>query len=219
MVSSGFNIIKELFGIKDAKGFSEEEINQVRSLHGRIPLDLERYYRELGRDEKVNHTQNNLIIPWEYTWPESKSHLIIYAENQGVCFWGISLNDLARDNPPVYVTFDNVYKEPWELESNSLSEFLIAMAHVHAGFALSFTSDEIYMISESEADIIRKSFQKKCEPLMQWVDSGVEFYGNYPCDSIVVMRNADAYDLYYASGNEVCFNEMDSVLFSLGESY
>ena len=219
MNSSVYTIIKDLFGITGTDGFSAKEIEQVRNLYGKIPLALELYYREVGRNEQVNQTQNNLIVPWKYSWAKSESHLIIYAENQGVCFWGVSLNDLDCENPPVYVTFDNVNKIEWELESDSLTDFLIAMAHVHAGFALPFATNEIYMITEQGADIIRRHFKMKCKSLKGWVDGGVEIYGNNACDSIVLMRNADDYDMYYASGKEDYFNQMDVILSPLGDAY
>ena len=214
-----YDCIKELFGISCPKGFSESEINEVRQLYGRIPYALELYYKEIGREEEVNNTQNQLVVPYKYAWPKSKNHLIIYAENQGVCFWGISLSDLGVEDPPVHVTFDNKNKSSWELESNKLSVFLIAMAHVHAGFALPFSRNTFFMITESGADIIRSHFKKKCESLLRWVSEGVEFYGNHVCDSIVMIRNAGDYDMCYASGKETCFNEMCEVLSSLGEEY
>ena len=217
-----YDVIKELFGITGTKGFSDEEIEQVRSLHGEIPYALELYYREVGRDELVNHTQNCLVVPWKYSWPKSESHLIFYTENQCVCFWGISLDDLGMEDPPVYVTFDRKDRGIWEPESGSLSDFLITMAHIHAAFALPFSIEDIYMISEEEAHIVRRNFREKCKPLMRWYkggeESGTEVYGNHPCDSIVLMRDAD-YDLFYASGKEANFKEMNAILSSLGQEY
>ena len=211
-----YNIIKELFSLAHPSGFSESEIAEVKRMYGKIPYALECYYRELGRENEVNHTQNNLVVPWK-RWQKNETHLIIYTENQWFCCWGISLNDLAADNPPVYVSYD---EKTWELESNSVSDFLIAMAHLHAGFVLPFTNKEIYGISEKEAAIIRAHFAKKCEPTMQWLDGGIEFYGNHACDSIVMMRrNAGDYDLSYASGNKTYFKEMDKILSTLGEAY
>ena len=119
-----YDIIRGLFGLSNPKGFSESEIDEVKKLHGKIPVALERYYKELGREEAVNHTQNRLIVPWKYTWPQSKSHLIVYAENQYVCVWGISLSDLDMENPPVYVTFDNNDEAIWELEAKPCFCFL-----------------------------------------------------------------------------------------------
>ena len=217
--NSIYNIIKDLFGLNETNGLSETEIEQVRRLYKRIPFALELYYREVGRDERINNSYNNLILPHKHPWAKCESYLIIYAEHQGVCFWGISLNDLENENPPVYVTFDNVDKKIWKLESYKLSDFLVAMAYVHAGFSLPFISEEIELISESEANVIRKSFQRKCEPLMEWVDGGVEFYGSYFCDSIVLIRNVSDYDLYYASGKESCFNEMREILSTFGKAY
>jgi len=80
--SSVYTIIKDLFGITGTDGFSAKEIEQVRNLYGKIPLALELYYREVGRNEQVNQTQNNLIVPWKYSWAKSESHLIIYAETK-----------------------------------------------------------------------------------------------------------------------------------------
>ena len=217
-----YNCIKELFGIVGSVGIPEAKIEQVQRLCTRIPAALELYYREVGGDDRVNHAQNTLIIPSEYTWAKTESHLLIYAETQCVCLWGIALGDLDVDDPPVYVTFDREDPKVWELESNKLTDFFIAMAHVHAVFSLQYSIDDIYMITESEANIIRNHYKKKCEPLMRWLNggdkSGVEFYGNHPCDSIVLLRNTD-YDLYYGSGNKDYYDEMNRILSMLREAY
>jgi hypothetical protein len=97
------------------------------------------------------------------------------------------------------------------------------MAHLHAGFGLPFSIEDIYMVSKAEANAIRDKFQMKCAPFLRWLSGngtkpGTEFYGNHPCDSIVLMRNAD-YDLFYASGNEDSFKEMHEFLSTLGEAY
>ncbi len=210
-----YSSIKKLFAITEVDGFSEAEIDKAKSVHGSIPMTLEKYYRELGNDNIVNHTQNNLTKPWEEEWQVSDTHMVIYAENQCVCYWGISLEDLEKENPPVYICFEN---DEWELESDTVSNFLIAMAHLNGGFGLEHSLEDIYMISEEEANVIREKYIKKCEPLKVWVSEGIEFYGN-DNGVVVMIKNDEEYDMCYACNNESDFEEMNGNLYEMGSSY
>ena len=220
-----YDSIRKLFGLTETRGFSEVELAKARQLFGRIPLALELYYRELGRDETLNRMFNYLMIPWENHCPLEQGYLYIFTENQGVCNWAISLMDLDLEDPPVYATYDDIFDkgiDTWALESEKLSDFFIAMAHFHAVYALPFAS-EGYYIEKDKADSIRNHYKKKCEPTRVWVDGGMEFYGNHAYDSIVLMRAADGddyyYDLNYASGDQSSFEEMERVMSSLGVAY
>lgn len=50
------------------------------------------------------------------------SYLTIAIENQACAYWGIPLNELERDDPPVFVDGD----DGWVLECTTTSEFAIA---------------------------------------------------------------------------------------------
>jgi hypothetical protein len=224
-----YAVVKELFGLTQPKGLPETGIAQMRAVCGVLPEALGTWYRELGGEEAVNQTQNNLLLPEQLSWCRSPDHFFIYLENQGVCGWAIRREDMDRADPPVWVSFQEsvpdrggvmISRWPlWERESARVSDFLVGMAHLHAAFALPCGDSTMYSIGEDAAARIRARYRQKCPPFGHWVDGGIEFYGLYENDSIVMMRNAGDYDLFYASGNEARFAELDAFLSPLGEAY
>jgi hypothetical protein len=221
-----YTIVKELFGLTRPKGLPETGIAPMRAVCGILPEALETWYRELGGEEAVNQAQNSLLLPKGLSCPD---HFFIYMENQSVCVWAIRRDDMNRADPPVWVSFQEgsgpdqsgvmTSRWPlWEQESARVSDFLVGMAHLHAAFALPCGESLMYSISEDAAARIRAKYRQKCPPFRRWADGGIEFYGLYENDSIVMMRNAGDYDLFYASGNEARFAELDAFLSPLGEA-
>lgn len=209
---TNFNEIKRLFDITEENGFSEIEILAYKQVCDHIPMVLYDYYLQLGKIHELNHTQDNLLTPNNLKLSENKDYIIFYVENQWACVWGISKNDLNLDNPPVYMSNDEI---DWELECDSLTKFLYAIANLQAAFALPFSTEEFYNVSLSSLEIIRRNFKKRDVALAKWI--GIELYGNFDNDVIVIMKNDGYYDLIYASNNELQFNQMNNILFELVE--
>ncbi|KFF03263.1 hypothetical protein ASF10_23330 [Flavobacterium sp. Leaf82] len=206
-----FKEIKQLFGITEKNGFSEEEIFVFKNICENIPKVLSDYYSQLGKIKELNNTQDQLIEPQKLKLSKNKDFLIFYVENQWACVWGIDKNDLNIDNPPVYMSYE---EQEWSKETNLLTDFLKAMANLQAVFALQFSSDEFAYINDEELKIIKENFKKRDFSFSQWI--GIEFYGNFENDVIAVQRNTDYYDLIYASNNEEQFVEMNKILNKLG---
>ena len=202
-----FKEIKQLFGITEKNGFSEEEIFVFKNICENIPKVLSDYYSQLGKIKELNNTQDQLIEPQKLKLSKNKDFLIFYVENQWACVWGIDKNDLNIDNPPVYMSYE---EQEWSKETNLLTDFLKAMANLQAVFALQFSSDEFAYINDEELKIIKENFKKRDFSFSQWI--GIEFYGNFENDVIAVQRNTDYYDLIYASNNEEQFVEMNKIL-------
>ena len=60
------------------------------------------------------------------------AHLCFYEENQAVCYWGIAVDDLTLDDPPVQRGTpqwrgNKVEKWDWFVENSRLSDFLMMM--------------------------------------------------------------------------------------------
>lgn len=62
-----FNEIRTLFGISDNSfGFSETQIAVCEDyLSAKLPETLRQYYLQLGANEEINQTQDNLVLPSE----------------------------------------------------------------------------------------------------------------------------------------------------------
>lgn len=126
---------------------SWEEINRTEiRLKTNFPMVLRRYYHECG-DLDINSCFSSILnldeIGFSHTWEREalkddgvsndeiekaleKTHnfLIFWTENQGVWNAGIKKEDLALENPPVYMTTnDDLYS--WEKVTDDIDTFII----------------------------------------------------------------------------------------------
>ncbi|MDO5106098.1 SMI1/KNR4 family protein [Capnocytophaga sp.] len=122
--------IKKLYALDATKnyGFTERGIRTAENRLGiRFPKELHRYYAELGKAKKVNASHNRLLPFNELIFKDD--YLIIYEENQEVCFWGIHKTDLDKESPPVWVgnsLEDGVLE--WHTSHQNLADFFLDMA-------------------------------------------------------------------------------------------
>ena len=205
-----FSAIKKMYNINNSNGFSDDEINSIKSIFGDLPKVFVDYYSELGKIKRLNHTQDSLITPDKFKYNKNDDYLIFYTENQRVCVWAIHKNDLTKPNPPVYMSED---EKEWRLEADTLSEFFTAMAYLQAVFALDYGAETYYEIEENDLIYIRNHYVNKGVSFRQWT-TGIEFYGNYDDSIIIVMGNG--HELLWSSDNKTHFDEMNADLSKLG---
>lgn len=206
-----FSSIKKLFGITNPKGLSSDEINSIKSIFGNLPQTLIDFYMEFGNEPEVTQTQDSLLLPNDLKYFKHNEYLIFYCENQRVCVWGIHKDDLAKENPLVYMSYD---EKEWMPESEKLSDFLLAMSYLQSLFALEYIVDTFRYISAGDVEYIRSNFKSKGVSFKQWTQ-GIEFYSNYDDSIIIIMGGGE--QLMYSSASKEHFTEMDKVLSTLGE--
>jgi hypothetical protein len=205
-----FSTIKKLFGITEPNGFTSDEIQVVKDVFGQLPKVFIDYYIELGKIQNLNQTQDSLVIPERFQFYNHNDYLIFYTENQHACVWGIHKDNLSNPNPPVYMSYD---EKEWNLETETLTDFFTAMAFLQASFALKFTAECFYEIDNEGLNFIVENYKNKGVSFKQWAE-GINFYGNYDDDVIVVMSNNQ---LFYSSNIEEDFLAMDKVLSTIGQ--
>lgn len=173
---------------------------------GTLPEVLRDYYKELGK-EPFNYEQDKLLRPDEIF--ETEEYVVFYAENQWVVVWAIRKEDMNKNDPPIYCSYD--YEEgEFELEAESLHYFLNSIALLQGAFYLEYTIGEFINIEEKQAKKIRAAFQKKEYYLRKWI--GVEFYGNNADSVIGIFQNDGYYNLMYSSSNQKHFEEIDEYI-------
>lgn len=203
-----FQQIKDLFHITQPIGYPESILLPVCKKRKGMPSILKNYYLQLGKHTLLNHSQNNLCPPDKLI--DTKDSIIFYTENQYVCQWAIKKSDWQMDNPPVYCARDEIH---FELESETLTDFLHAMALFQASSALTYSKEDIFIATEEQASQIRKVYKKYPYELKAWLP--ICFYGNHPDEVIYLGENCDEYDLLYASESEEHFAELDQFINTL----
>ena len=165
-------IFTKVFGNNSSNNnykISWEEINRTEiRLKANFPKVLRRYYHECG-DLDINSCFSSILnldeIGFSHTWKretleddgisndeiekalkQTDNFLIFWTENQGVWNAGIKKEDLALENPPVYMTTnDDLYS--WEKVTDDIDTFIILQVLDNlqsSGFYfLTFDSEEI----------------------------------------------------------------------------
>lgn len=81
--------------------------------------------------------------------------------------WCIRKEDLGEDNPAVYC---RNYNDEMVLESSTLTDFLNALALFQAGgWGMAYADENIYSITEEQAEKIREKYKKRKYELHQWL--------------------------------------------------
>jgi hypothetical protein len=94
MVSSVMSPLGEDEGeTEDRVSFAEE------LLELKFPVLLREYYLRTANRKDINRHMNRLLSLDDLFI--DNGNLIFFEENQCVCFWGIALSDLDRNNPPI----------------------------------------------------------------------------------------------------------------------
>ena len=206
-------IIKELFAVSHPKGYTAGEMESVKKLYGGIPLFLEQFYLELGRSDELLYLQDELILPEKYSIFLDYEYMIFFNENQGVCQAGIARKDIEMENPPVYVGYDN---KDWIKTAESLSDFFTAMYGYQASLCLEYSSEAFYWVSDEEIQLIERSFSKRQEGLLNWLNFRVDLYEKGE-GRIALMYTGGDVQMMYAANNEKDFKEIQAVLKNVGE--
>lgn len=211
-------MIKQLYAVKELKGYTETEIAPVRAHFGALPRRVEEFWRRAGRTEAIYPVQDMWIKPEDFQkwdWLRDSDCLILLNENQGCCQAGIRREDLDKADPPVYVTTDD---RSWSLCAETTSEFLQAALAYEAIFTHSFgPEDFVLWITEEELETIRSGLEKKPFELHGWLDMHMSFYSNAPDNMVVVMDCGELQIIYGAAGEEA-YQKLLEVMEGLGET-
>ena len=187
-------IFTKVFGNNSSNNnykISWEEINRTEiRLKANFPKVLRRYYHECG-DLDINSCFSSILnldeIGFSHTWKretleddgisndeiekalkQTDNFLIFWTENQGVWNAGIKKEDLALENPPVYMTTnDDLYS--WEKVTDDIDTFIILQILDNlesSGFYfLTFDSEEIdFLLLDkkiSKDELLKNSFEIK----------------------------------------------------------
>ena len=216
-----YELIKNLYGVDELAGYSDEDIAFLKEMFGDLPEVLEDYYRKAGRTEILGHLQDEWILPEHYkNWQwlkEEKDFYILMNENQGVFQLGIRREDMSKSNPPVYyIDGKNIIKY-----CDTLSEFLICQSAYQSVFTFKYSPEEFYSITEDELKIVEQGLNKYPFELKndeQDYPFNISFYYNASDNLYVVMNyGEDDIQVLYGAVSEESYNKLEEIVGDLGE--
>lgn len=109
--------------LQTADGVPLDELESANRRLGRsLPAALREWYLLAGRRADIWSRQDHVLSPNEFRI--QGDHLVFIVENQDVVEWGFRRDEIASDDPPVYVSSVDD-RDVWLKENDSLSLFAL----------------------------------------------------------------------------------------------
>lgn len=212
-------LVRDLYGIDQPQGCTEEEIAAIREKFGAIPPVLEDFWRTFGHTKELNYGQDDWIFPGDFQRSKYMfqfDDLRLFCENQACCWAGILRKDLTLPDPPVYTQEDE--EAPWLLSAPTLSEFLEAALLYEAVWQLDRVPKEIYWLTSGELANIESKLIQYPVVLKNWMWMDITCYHNRPDNLVAVMKmESGDYQTLYGGATEESYTALLEVMAGLGE--
>ncbi|MDA6068903.1 hypothetical protein NJT12_04640 [Flavobacterium sp. AC] len=117
------DIAEKLLGrsLTNKDGFDSDTIHKTEiKLGQKIPVALKEFYLAVGKLDIFMSSFQRFIQPEDLFFEDEK--LVFLEENQGVCYWGISLE--SPDGNPLVFQIQNAEDAKWHSEEILLSHFI-----------------------------------------------------------------------------------------------
>jgi len=167
------SIARRLYGSNLAGLCSEDELSSAEESMGfPLPHLLRDFYIEIGCKGPLGQTQESLLCPDQFSIRDNA--LVFCTENQGVCLWGIRVQDLQLNDPPV-IRAINEAPLNWEIDHEHLSDFWITFIYwqtVNGALGTVGVNDDV---TDAMLTKVERHWPEICSGPNTW---GVRFFGN-----------------------------------------
>jgi hypothetical protein len=103
--------------------------------------------------------------------------LVIYVENQTVVKWAIPLDEIVKDDPPVFVSVPRD-PETWIEESPAVSIFALSQMLLNVKFSGSIKYSANGQATDTSLAAIGQSYERLGFPDLNWPSSPTRIYGD-----------------------------------------
>ena len=213
-----WELFRDLYGVDQPQGCTDEEIAAVKEIFGAIPAVVEDFWRTFGHTPQLNYGQDTWILPEHYfkwTWPGDSEYLILLNENQGVCRACIRQEDLSLSDPPVYTQMED--NDPWLLAAPTTSKFLEAALLYESVEQMEYVSDEFYWLTGEELTQVQAKLTKHPAVLKNWMEIEITCYSNRPDNLLVIMDVGDQFQTLFGAVAEKSYQALLDVMKGVGE--
>lgn len=140
-------------------GLSKAELDAAEGHLGFcLPVALRQWYERFGARRDVWSLQDHLLTPVD--WERVGGVLVLCVENQNVVQWGIELDSISDDDPPIVVSNPDHYDQEWLIEAGTTTEFALQFAAVNAKFSDAVEYHANGQVTDAAIDVIERSYAR-----------------------------------------------------------
>ena len=170
-----------------------------------LPAALRNFYLRYGSRREVWSLQDTLWMPNEIR--VERGVLAFCIENQGVVRWGIRLDDLRTDDPPVVVS-DPEGRSEWLTECTTLSGFALQFALLNVKWSDTVRYRANGQGKDEAFDAIETSYTRIPVPDLHWPANPTRFYGN---DHVIIETEASTW-IWASARTQAALDELSATV-------
>ncbi|MBR1736360.1 MAG: hypothetical protein IJ736_05020 [Firmicutes bacterium] len=212
-------ILKDIYGLNTTDGYNEDEIADFELKFGNIPKAVKEFYKICGKCREINFIQDEWITPQsyeKYEWLNMDKNLVLMNENQGVWEVQILREDLNKDDPPVYLKYNEC--EEFFLCNEKTSEFIKNMLVFEGIFQFEYSSEAFYWITDNEFEYIKNNLYKyPYIPNKLFSENGLHLFYMTADSAIAIMNDTGEYQMFYGAASRKSYDKIDELLKDIGK--
>lgn len=174
-----------------------------------LPAALREWYERYGALHDVWSLQDTLWVPGDLR--VERGVLTFCIEAQGVVRWGIRLDELAKEDPPVVIS-DPSGGSAWLVESPTTSAFAVQFAVVNAKWSTAVRYRANGPSTAEVLDAIERSYARMPFPDLHWPSWPTRLFGT---DDVIVETNADPW-IWVTARSQSALAEVDALVRGAG---
>jgi hypothetical protein len=180
-----------------------------RRLGFALPTAFHEWYERYGARRDVWSVQDTLWMPHDLGVVGGV--LTFCIENQGVVRWGIRLDDMAAEDPPVVVS-DPAGSKTWLVESPTTSAFAVQLAVLNAKWSGAVRYRANGQGTDEAFAAIERSYARLPFPDLNWPAWPTQFYGR---EDLIIETNAQTW-IWATARSHSALADVDDVVREAG---
>ena len=220
-----YELLKKLYDVESFVGYNDEEISEMTEGFDTVPAAILAFWKTCGNTAKLFSSSNDPWIDLEYrrkySWAKRdlEEYFFLLNENQGCFRVAVRRSDMAKENPPVYVTErtgEGAFREVGQAAS-SVTEFLMGMLLYEAALGgLPYFCEDILWYEDKDIEEIEKVLTIYPYHVENWYSDRIDFY-TYSGNEVLFIMKGDTPNGTYAANSEEAFERFDELIGRYGE--
>ncbi|MBO4473722.1 MAG: hypothetical protein J5750_02285 [Clostridiales bacterium] len=220
-----YELLKKIYDIEDFVGYTDEEIAEMTEGFDAVPAALSGFWKTCGNTSGLFRESNDPWLTLEYrrkwSWmkKEPRDYFYLLNENQGVYQVAIRREDMAKDDPPVYVVEsgrDGAVHEVGQA-APGVSAFVMGMMLYEACLGhFGYPREDIIWYEPEDIGKIETLLKKYPYSVTNWYSERIDLYTVTGEELLFIMKGDSPSGTYSAKTKE-SYDRIDDLIGEIGE--